>query len=112
MPISRGLVVVLAAILLCLPGLAFAQTPTTTLPQDGAGVSTTPPVPLGTGTTATPPSAPAATPPTAPATTPPPAAGDELPNTGADPRLLLLLGAALTLLGVGLRLQTADADLY
>jgi LPXTG-motif cell wall-anchored protein len=107
-PISRGVVVVLAAILLCGPGAAFAQTTTTTIPQHGAsGVSKQPPVPLGTGTTATTPAPPAAT--TAP---PAAAAGNELPNTGADPRLLLLLGAALTLLGVGLRLQTADADLY
>jgi LPXTG-motif cell wall-anchored protein len=110
-PISRGVVVVLAAILLCIPGVAFAQTPTITIPQDGSGVSKRPPVPLGTGTTATTPNPPtAATPP--PPTTAPAAAGDELPNTGADPRLLALLGAALTLLGVGLRLQTADADLY
>ncbi len=36
----------------------------------------------------------------------------ELPNTGSDPRLLFLVGVAMTLLGVGLRLRTADADLY
>jgi LPXTG-motif cell wall-anchored protein len=114
-PISRGLLVVLAAILLFVPGAAYAQTPTTTLPQDGSGVSKRPPVALGTSTTATtPPPPPAATPPTAatPPAAAPEATGDELPNTGADPRLLALLGAALTLLGVGLRLQTADADLY
>ncbi|MDX6689546.1 MAG: hypothetical protein QOG15_1003 [Solirubrobacteraceae bacterium] len=35
-----------------------------------------------------------------------------LPNTGSDPRMLFLAGAAITLLGVGLRLRTADADLY
>jgi LPXTG-motif cell wall-anchored protein len=112
-PISRGVVVLLAAILLGLPGAAFAQATTTTIPADGTGVSKTPPVPLGTGTTTTPPAPPPATTPPA-ATGGPPAAtaGDELPNTGADPRLLLALGAALTLLGVGLRLQTADADLY
>ena len=119
MPISRGLLVVLAAILLFVPGTVYAQTPTTTLPQDGSGVSKKPPVALGTSTTATTPvPPPAVNPPTA-ATAPaggprsaPAATGDELPNTGADPRLLALLGAALTLLGVGLRLQTADADLY
>jgi LPXTG-motif cell wall-anchored protein len=115
-PIFRGVVVVLAAILLGFPGAALAQTTTTTIPQDGTGVSKTPPVPLGTGTTATTPAPPPATTPpaatTAPSATAAGAAGDELPNTGADPRLLLALGAALTLLGVGLRLQTADADLY
>ncbi len=36
----------------------------------------------------------------------------ELPNTGSDPRLLFLAGAALVLIGVGLRLRSADADLY
>ena len=113
MPISRGVVVVLAAILLSIPGVAFAQTTTTTIPQDAGGVSKTPPVPLGTGTTAaTPPPPTAATPAAGGPAAAPAAAGDELPNTGADPRLLALLGAALTLLGVGLRLQTADADLY
>ena len=67
------------------PAAAWAQTPT--IPQDGANVSPQPPVQLS---------------------------GDkrELPDTGADPRLLLLAGVALTLLGAGLRLRTADADLY
>lgn len=32
----------------------------------------------------------------------------ELPNTGADPRLLALAGAALLLTGTGLRLRTLD----
>lgn len=39
-------------------------------------------------------------------------AGSELPNTGSDPRMLFLCGVALTLVGVGLRLRTADAELY
>ena len=47
-----------------------------------------------------------------PATAPRAAATGELPNTGSDPRLLFLAGLALTLLGAGLRLRTADADLY
>jgi hypothetical protein len=34
----------------------------------------------------------------------------DLPQTGADPRLVLLCGMALTLIGVGLRLRTADAE--
>lgn len=38
-----------------------------------------------------------------------PSAGpSELPNTGADPRLLVLTGAALLLTGAGLRLRTLD----
>ena len=87
------------------PAAATAQT--TTIPRGGADVSTTPPVPLSQGRSEQ------------------GAAGDgnvrvgarvvassELPNTGSDPRMLFLCGVALTLLGVGLRLRTADADLY
>ena len=96
MQISRRLAVVLAAIALCVPAAAVAQT--STVPTTGTGVSTQPPVALGGEKTATkPPAAPRA---------------GELPNTGSDPRLLFLVGLALTLLGVGLRLRTADADLY
>jgi hypothetical protein len=88
------------------PAAAAAQT--TTVPRGGADLSTTPPVPL-------------------PESPPPKAAGGAdsgrhgqpaavanraLPNTGSDPRVLFLCGVALTLLGVGLRLRTADADLY
>ena len=36
----------------------------------------------------------------------------DLPNTGSDPRMLFLAGLALSLLGAGLRLRTADADDY
>ena len=36
----------------------------------------------------------------------------QLPNTGADPRALLLLGLAFVLTGVGLRLRTIDPDAY
>jgi LPXTG-motif cell wall-anchored protein len=36
----------------------------------------------------------------------------QLPNTGSDPRALLLLGLALVLTGVGLRLRTIDPDAY
>ena len=91
-PVPRRVVaVLLAAASLGLPAAASAQT--STIPQDGAGVSTTPPVPLaGAGSKK--------------------AAGDELPNTGADPRVVFLAGLALTLLGFGLRLRTADADDY
>jgi LPXTG-motif cell wall-anchored protein len=39
------------------------------------------------------------------------AAPQQLPNTGADPRLLALAGLALLLGGIGLRLRTADERL-
>jgi len=32
----------------------------------------------------------------------------QLPNTGSDPRLIILAGLALLLFGIGLRLRTAD----
>ena len=93
MPISRRLAALLVAAALAVPASAAAQS--TTNPRGQADVSTTPPVPLsGSG------SSPSAS------------AGNELPNTGSDPRVLLLCGAALTLIGAGLRLRTADADLY
>ena len=46
-----------------------------------------------------------------PAPTPP---GDPnaLPRTGADPRPLVLIGAAFLLAGIGLRLRTIDPDAY
>ncbi len=91
-PVPRRLVAaLLAAALLCLPAGASAQT--STIPEGGADVSTTPPVPLaGEGSQ--------------------PSSPRELPDTGADPRILFLAGLALTLIGFGLRLRTADADVY
>jgi hypothetical protein len=85
------------------PAAAAAQT--TTVLRGGADVSTTPPVPL------------AESPPSAPSRNQSVSdqqamAGSALPSTGSDPRVLFLCGVALTLLGVGLRLRTADADLY
>jgi hypothetical protein len=89
-PISRRLAALLVAAALGAPATAAAQSATNT--RGRADVSTTPPVPLsGSGEN--------------------PSAG-QLPNTGSDPRVLLLCGAALTLIGAGLRLRTADADLY
>jgi len=110
------LAVLFAALALCLPGSAIAQT--TTIPQGGAGVSDNPPASLDGGEPG-----PAASEPSPPSSTEPapsapvasaarPAAGNELPNTGSDPRLLFLVGAMLMLFGVGLRLRTADAELY
>jgi LPXTG-motif cell wall-anchored protein len=91
----RLVVVPLAVLMLALPSAAAAQN--STIPEDGAGVSTTPPVPLpGDGTPE-----PAAVP-----------AAADLPNTGSDPRMLFLTGLAMSLLGAGLRLRTADADDY
>jgi len=89
-PILRQIAALLVAVVLLFPAAAMAQTPT--IPQDGSGVSTQPPVQLG-GDESTP-------------------QDGSLPDTGTDPRLLLLAGFALTLFGVGLRLRTADADLY
>ena len=105
MPLLSRFVVLLAALLLCAPAVAIGQT--TTLEQEGAGVSTQPPVDLdgddGEPQTSTPP----------PARAPAEARdGGALPNTGSDPRVLLLAGVALMLFGVGLRLRTADVDLY
>lgn len=39
-----------------------------------------------------------------------PAATGQLPNTGSDPRLIVLAGLALLLFGIGLRLRTADEN--
>jgi hypothetical protein len=36
----------------------------------------------------------------------------QLPNTGSDPRILVLCGLAFVLIGVGLRLRTIDPDAY
>jgi hypothetical protein len=57
------------------------------------------------GTTTTAPAAPATT-------TPAAGAGEGLPNTGTDPRILVLLGCAFVLTGAGLRLRTIDPDAF
>lgn len=87
----RFLAVLLVAMLLCLPAAALGQT--ATIPEEGSGVSTTPPVPLaGENRQAS--------------------SARELPDTGTDPRMLFLAGLGLMLIGFGLRLRTADVDLY
>ena len=92
-PLPRRVVVAqLCAAAFFLPA-AGAAAQTTTIPEEGAGVSTTPPVELSGGGSAREPAR-------------------ELPNTGTDPRLLFLAGLALALIGFGLRLRTADADEY
>ncbi len=87
----RVLVALLATALLSAPAVASAQD--STIPEDGAGVSSTPPVPL-------------------PGEQAESQTTGDLPNTGSDPRMLFLAGLAMSLLGAGLRLRTADADDY
>jgi len=88
----RIVVVPLAVAMLAVPASA-ATAQNSTIPEDGAGVSTTPPVPL-------------------PGESAAPTAAADLPDTGSDPRMLFLAGLAMSLLGAGLRLRTADADDY
>jgi hypothetical protein len=99
----RRIAAVIVAAVMGAPAVAEAQT--ATIPRGSADVSTTPPVPL--------PQAPPKAPSRAQDVHAEQAvAASSLPNTGADPRMLFLCGVALTLVGVGLRLRTADADLY
>jgi LPXTG-motif cell wall-anchored protein len=110
---ARLIVLLLAALALCAPAATFAQTPT--VPQDGAGLGEAPPVDLGGGQGD--PAGGDEPPEGSGADDPAPAEGaetrpGELPNTGSEPGLLFLTGAALSLIGLGLRLRTADADLY
>jgi hypothetical protein len=102
-PLSRRIAALFVAAVMGAPAVAEAQT--VTVPRGGADVSTTPPVPLPEA----PPKAPSRA---QDVRAEQPVAASSLPSTGADPRVLLLCGVALTLLGVGLRLRTADADLY
>jgi hypothetical protein len=102
-PFSRRIAAVIVAAVMGAPAVADAQT--ATVPRGGADVSTTPPVPLPEG----PPKVPIRAQNVRDQQV---IAASSLPNTGADPRMLFLCGVALTLLGVGLRLRTADADLY
>ncbi len=95
MQISRRITGLIVAAMLAVPAAAPAQTPQPS-PSDEPG-SSQPPIDLG-GDEGSPDDS--------------GSKSSELPNTGSDPRMLILAGAALTLLGVGLRLRTADADLY
>ena len=101
MPTPRRIAALLVVVALALPAAAVAQTPTQTLPAPQESGSSRPPVDLGGaddgGSGGSSSSG---------------AKGSTLPNTGSDPRLLFLTGLALTLLGAGLRLRTADADAY
>lgn len=102
MPIWGRIAALLVAVVLVLPAAAGAQAPapTQSVPTQEPG-STRPPVDLGNGAGNGANSSPSSE-----------SEQGELPNTGSDARLLFLTGLALTLLGVGLRLRTADADVY
>ena len=84
--------------------------------QDEGGLSDEPPVPGGGGSGGGD---------DAPAEPSEPAGDDEaataapeadttaqLPNTGSDPRLLVMIGLLFVLAGAGLRLRTIDPDAY
>ena len=103
MPISRRIAVLVLAATLWIPAAAPAQAPAPAQPPPGEDSgSSRPPVDLGGGEDGAKRDAGARDAPRS----------SELPNTGSDPRMLILVGAALTLIGVGLRLRTADAGLY
>ncbi|MEJ7824490.1 MAG: LPXTG cell wall anchor domain-containing protein [Solirubrobacteraceae bacterium] len=110
------IVAALVTLAVGVPGTALAQMPD--LPDDTPGVSKQPPAPLdGDGDAQPAPETPEAEP-----GTPEPGSGrteaeqrtadDELANTGSETIVLLLAGAMVTLLGVALRLRTADAEPY
>jgi len=104
-PISRRIAVLVLAATLWIPAAASAQAPAPAQTQPPPGEdsgSSRPPVDLGGGEDGAKRDAGARDAPRS----------SELPNTGSDPRMLILAGAALTLIGVGLRLRTADAGLY
>lgn len=103
MPISRRIAVLVlaAALSLSVTALAQAQAQTQPLPGTDTG-SKRPPVDLGGAKHGSESNAGSRDAPRS----------SQLPNTGSDPRMLILAGAALTLIGVGLRLRTVDADLY
>ena len=88
----RLVVVPLAVAMLALPASAPAQN--STIPENGAGSRRPRPSRSPAERDAD------------------PAAAADLPNTGSDPRMLFLAGLAMSLLGAGLRLRTADADDY
>lgn len=102
-----------AALALCAAGPALAQMPE--LPENTPGLSPQSPVPLDgdagpepaseSGSESDPDPDPDSESPEAA-----PTADGELANTGADTLVLLLAGVMFTLLGVALRLRTADAE--
>jgi LPXTG-motif cell wall-anchored protein len=77
------------------PSVALAQ-------EDPSGVPPLSPTAPSTTTTTTAPPAPP------PPTTTTTSSSSGLPNTGSDPRVLALMGIALLLAGIGLRLRAPD----
>lgn len=89
-------------------GSTPAATKTSTTSSKGStgsnGLSKQPNLGIDNGTTQTPPNSGS----TGSGTSSTPSTG--LPNTGSDPRLIILAGLSLLLAGTGLRLRTADED--
>jgi LPXTG-motif cell wall-anchored protein len=79
---------------------ALAATPIAALAQEDGTVPNLTPTPQAPGEPAEPEPA--------PQTPSAPRASGQLPNTGADARVLGLAGLSLLLTGVGLRMRTAD----
>ena len=100
-----------AVLVLALPATALGQTDAVPAPGDGPGLSDRPPVDLGgdDGDGAPAPDEPAPAPADDDGASAP---ADELPRTGSDAWMLFLTGLSVTLVGLGLRLRTADADLF
>lgn len=128
----RGLATLLAALLLVFPASAFAQGAGDDQYQDpfgdepsqndsgggsgsGGGLSDEPPVSGGSGSGSGSGSSGSGSSGggTAPSTgTETARVTGQLPNTGSDPLVLIGLGAAFVLTGVGLRLRTIDPDAF
>jgi LPXTG-motif cell wall-anchored protein len=125
----------IAALVLALPGTAFAQGAGDDQYQDpfgdqqeqqdgsgsgsqDGGLSEEPPVTgggsgsgsSGSGSSGSGSSGSGAAPSTGTQAAPQPV--DQLPNTGSDPRMLMLAGLAFVLMGAGLRLRTIDPDAF
>lgn len=110
MPSLRALSMLLAVLILALPATALGQTDAVPAPGDGPGLSDQPPVDLGGDGDGD--GAPAPDDPAPPGDDGASAPADELPRTGSDAWMLFLTGLSVTLVGLGLRLRTADADLF
>lgn len=130
MPIRALIVAGLVALLIGAPA-ATAQTPT--VPQDGSGLSTEPPSGLGdggsgsggdgsgssgdsgssgAGGSGSSGSGSSGSGSSSSGSGSSRSRQDDLPRTGEDVGIMLFAGLSLLLVGVGLRLRTADADLY
>jgi LPXTG-motif cell wall-anchored protein len=128
MPRARRVAIVLTAAVLAAPASALAQSGGAgdnqyQDPFGGSSGSSSKPTPhkssssgssnglsqssgLSSGSTTSPATSSPTTVPTSPASAT--SSTSQLPNTGSDPRLIILAGLALLLSGIGLRLRTAD----